>query len=82
MYTNTLFIGQSYMKRRNGEKEKKIRDDCMIIVVVQLRKRTGREREKEKREKRWGETDAKLTSLNISYQREKKMGAHLMIECL
>jgi len=51
MYTNTLFIGQSYMKRRNGEKEKKIRDDCMIIVVVQLRERTGRERERE-REKR------------------------------
>jgi hypothetical protein len=48
MYTNTLFIGQSYMKRRNGEKEKKMRDDCMIIVSVQLR-----EREKGQRRKKW-----------------------------
>jgi hypothetical protein len=46
MYTNTLFIGQSYIKRRNEEKEEKKneRDDCMIIVVVQQL----REREKMK----------------------------------
>jgi len=36
------------MKRRNGEKEKKKRDDCMIIVSVQLR-----EREKGQRRKKW-----------------------------
>ncbi len=36
-------------------------------TVKRKRKRTEGEKKK-----RWGETDAKLTSLNISYQREKK----------
>jgi hypothetical protein len=52
------------MKRTNEEKEKKMRDDCMIRVMVHLRERKKGQEKKE----RWGETDAKLTSLNISYQ--------------
>lgn len=48
----------------------------MIIAVVQLReserkKERGRERHTEKKE-RWRKTDAKLTSLNISYQTQKE----------
>jgi hypothetical protein len=31
-----------------------------------------RERTEKKKEERWGKIDAKLTSLNISYQRKKK----------
>ncbi len=31
-----------------------------------------RERTERKKKERWGETDAKLTSLNISYQKERK----------
>lgn len=49
----------------------------MIIVMVKLkereRTRKRRERQKQKRKKaRWGQTDAKLTSLNISYLKEEK----------
>jgi len=48
-----------------------MRDDCMIIVVVQLSER-DRERERGQRKKeRWRETDAKLTSLDISYHGKK-----------
>jgi hypothetical protein len=55
------------------KKKKKIRDDCMIIVVVRTVKEKGQRGAKENTErerKRWGETDAKLTSSDISYQRK------------
>ena len=66
IYTNTLFIGQSYIKRRNEENEKEEKKTRRLYDysggIVE------REKERKREKERWRKTDAKLTSLNISYQ--------------
>jgi 3-deoxy-D-arabino-heptulosonate 7-phosphate (DAHP) synthase class II len=52
MYTNTLFIGQSYMKRRNGEKEKKNKRRLYDYRGGTVE---GKDRERKRKERKGGE---------------------------